>query len=539
MITRYFDVDPISEAIGYGFSGLIDRRQQIDAEHKRKAAEKKARRKKLLTLGLGAGVGAVAAPLLAPALGLAGTAAGVTAGGVGGIGAGVAIPATTGVLGAGGALSGVGALTAGLTGASIGAQAAEAFSEGDLGEGFGTIARPFNAILGRQQLQRERAADRETNIRDAMRLDRSRTDENIRQAEELSTIPTYGLPRSKATAAARAEYEAIAGQGPEAGTELDLSAPDQSFQPVEAYGPFQDEAVGQTEQPGPPPMRNVPGPSEIPGFKRDFGPAQYRQLAKIEQQRSDTVDNPDWVQQHTPEERAMQWHALARARQNVRVTTMPAEKQMMMPGPNGQMVPMQPGFNPAPAEPGLIVDLNGDIKPYVPTKKQEETTPWMEAPTPEAREAAKAAHLEAHRAVIGKEEYLFDPKQGRWELQKKNESGSGGKRSQAVAAAQKQFTTKDDNDNLVLPEDETVMAAVNQQERLNRGIELRDALDEAEGNVDPAGFVELLKEARDLYGRDETKWPDEVLRIIKRIDAQLQDALLTPEARAWKSIRRK
>lgn len=314
MPTRYFDVDPLVEGLGYGFAGFMQGRREFQEEQARRTRARKAQQRKILTAGIGAGVGAGAGIALAPVLGLGGSvAAGADLG-----------TSTAGYT----TLTGLGALEGGLGGAAVGAQAGSAFAEGDIAGGLGAIARPVIGALERQEARRQgmadRAEDRTARLSDAMTLDRFRTDENLRQASEASTIPTYGLPRAQATQAARAAYEAELGRQPRAGEDLGLPPP---YAPEYAYGDIGGPGGSGTPSAGgmgPP----APPDSGTPPMEENWGPGEYAQLRDLYHRKSQKVDNPKWRQSATEAEQAAEWNALANVKREIRPGMVPRAPTM-------------------------------------------------------------------------------------------------------------------------------------------------------------------------------------------------------------------
>lgn len=399
MPTRFFDVPIIPTGIAYGLAGLTDRQRQLEEEAKRRKAARKAQQKKNLILGVGAGVGAVGGLALAPALGLGGSALAGSTVGAGLPGAGIASVAAT-------SLTGAGALIGGLGGAAIGATAASRFGEGDIAGGISSIASPIIGSLERQEARRLQLSDREAlragNLADALTLDRSRTDENIRQAQEVSTIPRYGMPYSQVSQAAQEQYEASVAGAPSAGQALEL--PDE-FVSEPAYGPFNYGEPTQGE-----PLPNRPGPSPIPGMKRDFTIQDYFEKAKIENERANTVDNPIWRQHNTTEARNAAYQALARRADDIRVKTMPAPPTME------QRVQQETFTDP---KTGVLWHTK-DVSPTLPSKAQEGRAPWLDEPDPVKADAMKLEHFNATRIIQPDAdgtptEYLWSEKDRGWD----------------------------------------------------------------------------------------------------------------------------
>lgn len=363
MVVRYFEVDPLVTGLGYGFGAFMQGMREKDQEEHDKAIAQRHKRQRNTAIGVGAGLGAVGGLALAGPLGLAGTAAQPAA-----MAMGASVPATAATEGALG-FGGVGGLGAGLAGAAIGAQAGNAFATDDWAGGISAIANPVVNALAQQENRRQqrsdRAEDRTARMQDAISLIQARSDEDLRQQVEASTIPTYGMPRSEATAASRAAYESAVSGGPQAGGVLELPATGES---VPSYGPL----GGPTppEQGGPPPDLNVPGPSNIKGMEKIWGPSQYTALAKLEQERQATVDNPDWIAANGPIAREAQWQALARKRENIGTILVPSKPQPMFTNARGQSVPMQLGENVG-QDGGKYLWDGQDIKHVAPTKQSE------------------------------------------------------------------------------------------------------------------------------------------------------------------------
>lgn len=374
MPTRYFDIDPLVEGIGYGIMGLTQRQKELKAILDARTKARKKYQKKIAIAATAAGVGAVGGVLAAPLLGLAGSTAAVAAP------AGFVGPTLAGGLAAGAVTTPAGAILGGLGGASLAASAAQQFTEGDIGGGLGTLAQPFARFDDRMRRQSDIDYNRGQDLAADLTRDAARTGENIRQAEELSTIPTYGVSRSKAIERGRHAYGDVVTRAPQRGQDIFTGAGDEftPMAPVEAYGAFDsagDMGIGGgggggggaasggmgplARGTGDSELPNAPGPSTVPGFKRDWGPGQYRALALLEQQRADTVDSPEWVARHSPEERSLQWQALAKQREDIRVTTMPDQPRQTNIDESGQRVPMEPGVNLLPNGDLWIQDLDG------------------------------------------------------------------------------------------------------------------------------------------------------------------------------------
>jgi len=380
MPTRYFEVDPWVSGLASGLAGLTQQQQQYEAELRARTAARKAYQRRLLTMGIGAGAGAIGGIALAPALGLGGSvAAGATIPGNAALGIGATSAGAT-------TLTGTGALIGGLSGATAGATAAGQFLDGNVGAGLGALAAPVIGRLGqledREFRRQDRAESRAGLLADAITLDDARTANDLYKAEEASTIPQFGMTRSNATQAARQAYETAISGGPQAGQMLDLPSP---YESQAAYGPMTDHPPMLD---GPPPEPNIPGKSNIPGMERTWGPHQINQLGRLEQERQNTVDNPEWVARNGPEAREQQWHALARRRQDIGTMLVPSQPRAMIPGPDGQMIEAQPGFNPMPNVPGMWIDNEGNPKPWMPFKVSEQ--PFADPDVP-------AEKVEAHK----------------------------------------------------------------------------------------------------------------------------------------------
>lgn len=126
--------------------------QRVKAEQDAAAATaKRKKHQKNIALGIGAGAGAIGGLVLAPALGLAGAAAAPGFGTVLAPGVGAA---TSTALGTGGVLSGIGAVTAGLAGANIGANIAGNLQEGDYGAALNTAATTAGGLNQAYQNQK-------------------------------------------------------------------------------------------------------------------------------------------------------------------------------------------------------------------------------------------------------------------------------------------------------------------------------------------------------------------------------------------------
>ena len=419
MPTRYFDIPPGAEALAYGFNQFIDERRRLDEINRQKNLAKKAKRKRNLTMGLSAVGGAIALPLAAPALGLAGAAGSTLAAG------GTALPgvgATAGIFGAGGALTGAGTLAAGLTGAGIGANVGGYLSEGDLGGAIGAAAGPLGGMYanqrGREIRDQERASDRAANLSDAIMLDEVRTKGNIKQIQAEHDYKQFGMPRAEwdATAQAAADYASTLGSGPQMGEDLGLDP----AMATPAMGPFAG-----------------PGPSEIPGMEYQWTRQNYAALSKLERQRLDTVDNPQWRASATPERLASETAALQRARSAIRPSLVPTQPKPMTIGEDGKPVPMQIGWNKAPDGGWSYLSPDGKQQHVAqPKGETDPQTPWVSAPTPQAADAMKAADFKAKTHIDEKgRTWKYDPKQRDWELQKDGDGVDGTKKSPYIAEA--------------------------------------------------------------------------------------------------------
>lgn len=146
---------PIPNSLWDAFRAPVDAAQvqrQQDEQRARQEAEQRRRRNTMIG---GAVAGAAGGLLLAPALGLTGAAA--TIGSDAATATNFAIPATSGLLGTGGGIagfSGLGALTAGLTGASMGANLAGGIESGNIAGALGTAAQGAQSLLMAQDDQR-------------------------------------------------------------------------------------------------------------------------------------------------------------------------------------------------------------------------------------------------------------------------------------------------------------------------------------------------------------------------------------------------
>lgn len=72
---------------------------------------------------------------------------------------------------------------------------------------------------------------------------------------------------------------------------------------------------------------------------------------------------------YTPEEKIRGMQVLARKAGEIRKVLQPKSPVPMIPGPNGMMQPMVPGFNEAPSQAGIILDMDGNMHPYTPPSK--------------------------------------------------------------------------------------------------------------------------------------------------------------------------
>ena len=132
--------------IGDAITGILERAREKERADEERHRQEEARLKRARLTGFGALAGAGVGLLAAPALGLAGTAAGS------GMFAGV--PATAGALGSGGSLSGLGALSVGLTGATLGSQVGGAIDSGDFTPALASAANVTQGILADQENRR-------------------------------------------------------------------------------------------------------------------------------------------------------------------------------------------------------------------------------------------------------------------------------------------------------------------------------------------------------------------------------------------------
>jgi hypothetical protein len=355
MVTRYFDVPPSASSLGYGILGDLDYKRRKKAE--REAAE--ARHKKNWTIGAAAVGTALTAGLAAPALGLAGAAGtGVASAGAGsGFAAGTALTAegllaaapTAGLLGTGGVVGLGGYLTAG----ALGAQAGSMFADDNIAGGLGALASPFVDKQRRAMAADDRATGRAERLSDFEAMEGIRTAGDIRKLMEARNINTYG-----------ATGEQIAGMATEAeGRMLPGGAPLYDPMAGGGYGALGPEPSGSdpVTAMGAPREPNLPGPGPVPGTKRDWTPAQNVARMKLMADYSNTVENPEWIRNHTPEDRAMRAQALGRALNEIRVTTLPERPRPMLPGPGGKPVPAQLGVNILPDGSKAILQANGEL----------------------------------------------------------------------------------------------------------------------------------------------------------------------------------
>lgn len=502
--TRYYDIDPTAVGLAYGLGSMLQERYRIDAEHKQKAAIKKAKRKRALTIGLTAAAGGIAAPLVGPALGLAGAAAspGIAAGGTFIPGA----AATSGILGTGGTV-GLGGI---MTGAAIGAQAGQAFAEGDYAGGLGAVARPIMAEQARRRAGEDRSAERAAILSDAMALDDHRTANDTTAALDRHSIANYGLPYGEALEAERQNYMDLAGAGPAAGSPIGVPGMEMS---VPAMGPMEET--------------NAPGPSSIPGMKRDWSPQQYRQLAKVEQRKSDTVDNPEWIASHTAEQRMAEMQAIERARSSIRVSTMPDPPKPMFVNEQGQSVPMQLGENVGKNGYTYLYD-GKTIDKVAPTKASESAAPWKvhaqtEQEALEMMDEDLNLSIRQHKAS-GKW-FRYNDGTGAWDEIKE---GPGSKKDEdnvddkIFSAALPKGPDADFSPNEIAQNYDKIATAT---QTINDRVSIKKALGEAiaRPTMEPISlndFEKLTREAVRVYGRD--KIPDDVKLMLQQLDARLR-----------------
>jgi hypothetical protein len=185
--------------------------------------------------------------------------------------------------------------------------------------------------------------DRDFAIAEGDRVRRASTDEAIRRAEEVSTLGQFGVPSSEL-----GELTSIYGAGPGQG-------------PTPSFG-----GAGAPTAPV-----DVPGPSQIPGMEKVWGPVQWRALSALENKRNATIGNPAWVKANGPEAVEMQKQALANRFSQIRTTTRPAQPRPTMPGSDGQRVPIPLGVIPDVPGVGPAYFDGATLKPVSPTKHYE------------------------------------------------------------------------------------------------------------------------------------------------------------------------
>ena len=511
--SRFHDIDPTAVGLAYGLGSFLDERYRIDLEHKAKAAEKKARRRKALTVGLAAAGGAAGAVALGPALGLAGAAGaagavpyGTAAGTAVGLGSAVplvgATAATSGVLGAGGVVG----LGGALTGAAIGAQTGSAFFEGDYARGIGAVAAPFVAQQHRNMAGEDRAANRAALLQDAITLDDYRTANDVSAYRDKQSIEQYGVPYAEAIRLAESGYDESIRGAPMEGEPIGVPGAEMS---VSSMGPIE---------------RPIP-----PGMEEKWTPKQYQALSSIEQKRAETVNDPEWIANHTPEQRMAHNQALDRARGNIKKTLVPEQPKPMYTNAQGQNVPIPLGVSYDKDGTRIAYDgKNIDLKD--PTKAKEAVLPWLEhATTDDEAAEMKLEHFKAHHVgpIDPSAEYLWDGK--KWNKETKSAGGGDDgvmKLAVANATVDESGKSKTVDTAGIVKNYETLVEAKRQiEDRMSLKKALADAVSRPPMQpISKDQYVTLLTKAVSIYGRNPDAWPDETKdekAMLKQIDARL------------------
>jgi hypothetical protein len=315
-VARYWG-DPVFAGVA---SGFFDARERQKERKRQEELEKERRRKEKeqkIATGVGLGLGALGGVFAAPALGM-------------------------------------GALAGGLTGAQLGAGLGQGFTSGD----FSGFQKAAGSVAGGLARGRDRSENQAFRI---AAQDRDRDldfDNRIRFARETAPLRETGLTRSELEPVQQ-RYGDDPGDDPYGGG---LANP--PLLPPEGGG---IEQVGSSFE-GPP--LDLPGPSPIPGMERVWGTAQYRQLAHLERERRETIDDHEWVARNGQEAAHLQRRALASRFRKIRTTTRPAAPKATIPTPDGQRIPMQLGLNDVPGV-GMVAFDGTDIKKIEPTKQKE------------------------------------------------------------------------------------------------------------------------------------------------------------------------
>ena len=344
MPTVIFD-DPIRAGFFGGVQDYFAEVRRIETQkHYEELAKRKQRQRTTAVVGgavAGAGVGLVAAPALAGAGAIGAGASGIPGAAAGGVAAG------------GAAISPL--VAAGL-GAKLGAGIGEAATTANVDPLFRGIDDVADYGVRRED-------------RDArMGFERFRTDENIRQARDVASIETYGVPYAEAVQQSRGVYETAVQESPMRGERLDVGTPGAG--PAYAFGPgAMRPPTGLPGGPSGPPQPQTQQP-QAPPLEPHWGPAQLHALADIERRRSQTVDNPEWIRSNTPEVRELERQALERMRGEIRPGLKPQQPKPMMMGPGGSPVEVPLGLSEYN---GYIVNRGADggieLRPM--TKAQE------------------------------------------------------------------------------------------------------------------------------------------------------------------------
>lgn len=517
-------------AFAGGFLQFVRSAQQNEFIEHQKRLEREARQKRNTAIAASAIAGGFLGAAVAPA-------AGIAAAGGGGLGAGglaaTAVPA------------GLSSIASGaLTGASVGASLGDTLAGGDAG--------PFiQAAQGAsRQLQRgdELAAGREFQLeRDAARA-------TARQQQQLDawSLENYGVPYQQANESMQAAAQKAVDIGPQAGEHIgDYLSPSRE-KGAFAFGPgAMPPGVGQPGSPAAGPPSNAPGPSPIPGMERSWGPQQYGQLARLEEQRRNTIDNPEWVQANGPQVREAARQALARQYQSIRPTTRPAQpKEMVMSG--GKMVPLPVGS---------FVDDYGNMyfrfadgsptKVMAPPKDAEarrRTAGIMDPTLPRSKwEPARDDNWERrHKRDKDGNLHKMQP-DGDWDIMRNYAQEAEAKQKEArrkrIAVIIKDLTREEKildkkgeetgQVKVVKPTPAEVDKALQEEEAIFKRAQSRKLRKEAnqiilnaetENKPDDEAAEAWLEGMIEIYGDDDSEWPEEMLALVRSVGAAVADA---------------
>lgn len=361
-IAQYYQLPATTTGIGDFLTNFNAVRQQNQAIESQLEAQRDQRRVNLGVTGLATAIGGAAGAMAAPA--------------------------------------GASAFAGGLQGANLGAGVGNMLSGGGIG-GFQQAARDTLAYMNRGEDRQFDAAAQAAALASRERMPGLEADADLRKLNAATYYKQYGeLPPTTA-----AEMETRFGPGA-------YGAPVQPGQVPDEMGP-PIGGMGGGSEPG-----GVPTPTINPAST----PA-YREAQQLVQSYDQLTSRP-----LPPSEmaaiQAQYGPQVQQARQLLQRSAPPGPPRNFAEfAARTGMVPIPGTFNYA------YMDSDGSPKVSTAVHPSSMTGPdqWMQLP-PEKSAAAKKANFEAmhHVDQATGEEYLYDPKQGRWEKQKQDKDESTG-----------------------------------------------------------------------------------------------------------------